>query len=149
MEQPPAATNSPREFGFKVVRLARRYQARMDQRLKPIGLTHAKAVVLLYLANRGGQLQRELATEIGIEGPTLVRLLDSLEELELVERRDATHDRRSKTVHLTPQGAGMQAELEKILDEARAEILEGVTVAELDGCIRVCDQVADRFGNGT
>ena len=149
MESPPTAANTPREFGFKVVRLARRYQARMDQRLKPIGLTHAKAVVLLYLANLGGQLQRDLATEIGIEGPTLVRLLDSLEELELVERRDAAHDRRGKTIHLTPKGAGMQAELDKILDEARAEVLEAVSDAELEGCIQVFDQVAERFVNGS
>lgn len=148
MAPPPTAANTPRAFGFKVVRLARHYQARMDQRLKPIGLTHAKAVVLLYLASLGGQLQRDLATEIGIEGPTLVRLLDSLEELGLVERRDAAHDRRGKTVHLTRQGAGMQAELEEILDEARAEVLEGVSDAELEGCIQVFDQVAERFMNG-
>lgn len=148
MEPPPTAANKPVEFGFKVVRLARRWMARMDQCLKPVGLTYAKAVVLLYLANLGGQLQRKLATEIGIEGPTLVRLLDSLEELGLVERRDAAHDRRGKTVHLTPQGAGMQAELEKILAAARAEVLDGVSDAELDSCIQVFDQVAGRFVNG-
>lgn len=137
-----AATSMEEEFGFKLVRLARHWRWRADERLKPLGLTQAKAVTLLYLSRGGdGMLQRELAEVIGIEAPTLVRLLDSLEELGLVERRDAETDRRVKTVHLTGSAPEMLRRLDRIALELRRELLAGVSEDALIASVAVFDAV--------
>jgi MarR family transcriptional regulator for hemolysin len=130
------------EFGFKLVRLARYWRWRLEERLKPVGMTQAKAVTLIFLSRLGdGMLQRELATVLGIEGPTLVRLLDSLEERGLVERREAQNDRRGKTVHLTKRASPVVREVSKIGADLRAEVLRGIPASDLEASIGVFDAV--------
>jgi len=70
--------------------------------------------------------QRKLAEQIGVEGPSLVRILDELERLGLTERRDGDTDRRTKTIHLTEKALLI---IEKISYQAnllREEILDGI-----------------------
>ena len=88
------------QFGFRLGRLARQWRARLDEKMRPHGLTQARWVVLMHL-QRGadGQLQKALAGFVGIEGPTLVHILDKLEKQSLIERRQDEADRRGKTVH--------------------------------------------------
>ena len=53
----------------------------LDERLKDLGVTQARWFTMVCLQRGGGGLtQRELAHLMTIENPTLVRLLDSLEE---------------------------------------------------------------------
>jgi MarR family transcriptional regulator for hemolysin len=55
--------------------------------------------------------QLELARELRIEGPTLTRHLDGLEQAGLVVRRRAPSDRRAVHVELTDDGRRKHAEL--------------------------------------
>ena len=69
----------PREaFALELGRVSRRWRTRLDERLKITGLTQARWSTLLHLA-RGERCmtQRELAERVGIEGPTMIRLLDA------------------------------------------------------------------------
>ena len=69
------------------------------------GLSEAKALPLVLIARMGGApRQTILADAIGIEGPSLVRLLDQLEKADLVARREDPTDRRAKVLTLTPAG---------------------------------------------
>jgi MarR family transcriptional regulator, transcriptional regulator for hemolysin len=75
-------------------------------------------VWLILNALRGGdhRSQLELARAIGIQGPTLARHLDNLDESGLIRRvRDAA-DRRNVQVELTPAG-----------DETYERLLQAVT----------------------
>ena len=68
------------EFGLLVARLSRRLRQSVDAEMRLIGLTEATWRPLIYLRSLGdGVRQKELATAMSIEGPSLVRLLDSLE----------------------------------------------------------------------
>ena len=67
-------------FASELGRVHRKWRARLDDRLKDTGLTHARWHALLTIWRHGEALtQRELAQMLGIEGPTLVRILDWLE----------------------------------------------------------------------
>src|SRR3546814_12003000 len=84
-------------FGMQLAQLSRSWRAELDRRLAGLGLSQARWLVLLHLA-RFSELptQRELAPSVGVEGPTLARLLDSLEAPGLVSRQAGAEGRRGK-----------------------------------------------------
>jgi MarR family transcriptional regulator for hemolysin len=130
-------------FGVLLGQIARRWRLRLDRRLQAFGLTEARWLTLLQLARGGGGLvQKELAARVGVEGPTLVRTLDRLEQEGLVVRHEAVQDRRAKTVHLTDKATPTLRLIEDTATEVRAELLAGVTDAELDACKGVLERIA-------
>ncbi|NQV60661.1 MAG: winged helix DNA-binding protein [Alphaproteobacteria bacterium] len=134
--------NVREQFGFRLGRLARLWRARLDKKMRPHGLTQARWVVLMYL-QRGadGQQQKALAGFVGIEGPTLVHILDKLESQGLIERRQDEADRRGKTVHLTDEGWRMIGVLDDVAVELRSEHLAGISDADLAHCLAVFDRI--------
>jgi MarR family transcriptional regulator for hemolysin len=90
--------------------------------------------------------QNVLADELGVEGPSLVRLLDKLVKDGLVERWEDPSDRRAKTVHLTQAGRAHSERASDALDAFRANLLEGVSTADIQACLRVFEQMETRLG---
>ena len=89
-------------FGERLGEVARLWRVQMNRRLQSHGLSVAQWLVLRALARKGdGTVQRDLAEAIGVEGSTLVGLLDRLAKAGLIERREAAHDRRYKSVYLS------------------------------------------------
>lgn len=79
----------------------------------------------------GGVTQKELAALVGIDGSSLVRLLDILSRQGLVERRVDEADARARLVYLTEAGKARVAEIRSVLIEADAEILQDISDADL------------------
>ena len=66
-------------IGITIAQIARRWRARLDQRIAEYGLTEARWLALLAISRGGeGMTQKDLAGRLLIEGPTLVRTLDWL-----------------------------------------------------------------------
>ena len=84
---------------------------RLDACLAQHGASLATWMVLRCAEHEEGLSQSELAQRLDIEGPTLVRHLDRMEQLGLVERCRDEHDRRVVRVCLTPAGRRRHAEL--------------------------------------
>ena len=125
---------------IRVVRLSRIYRREVNRVLGGYGISDAQAVPVLHIARFGGGMRQSvLAEEIGIEGPSLVRLLDQLCGNGLVERRDDEGDRRAKTLHLTPAGESLAARVEEATGQLRAELLGPVAEADLAAALRVLD----------
>jgi len=141
---------SPRELiGFTLGRASRLWRTRMDERLGPLGLTQARWLVLVHLSRAGGAMpQKELAERIGVEGPTLVRVLDGLERTGFIERRGQDADRRAKVVHLVAQSSDVVGEIVKIAAELREEILDGVAEEDLATCMRVLTTIVRNMEGG-
>ena len=89
--------------------------------------------------------QRDLAEQIGVEGPTLVRLLDALEQRGLIERVDSDDDRRVKKIHLAESAKPLIEEITRISDAFREELLEGVPANDLATAHRVLCLIGDRL----
>lgn len=133
-------------FALAMVRMSRRWRWKLDQRLRATGLTQARWTTLLQIARGGdGMQQNRLADHIGIEGPTLVRLLNSLEDARLIERRADPRDRRAKTVHLTERAMPVLTEIEAIADDLRREVTAGFAPEELARCTEIFDVMRARL----
>jgi MarR family transcriptional regulator, transcriptional regulator for hemolysin len=76
----------------------------LERHLSPAGASFGNWTVLAVLESRGPMIQRALAAALGIEGPTLTRHLDRLEELGLIRRNRTGADRRYAFVELTAAG---------------------------------------------
>jgi len=130
------------QFGFRLSRLARFWRSRLDEKMRPYGLTQARWNVLIHLRRGGdGFQQKTLANFVGIEGPTLVHILDNLEKQVLIERRPDPADRRGKTVHLTADGWRMIEVLDVVAADVRRENLAGIDDADLDHCLAVFSRI--------
>lgn len=132
-------------FGLMLGELSRLWRTKLNQRLKPLGLSQAKWMVIMHLArSRSGLVQRELAERLGIEGPSLVRLLDRMAAGGWVERRESAEDRRCKTVHLTDKARAMARRIETITRKLREELLADLSQDDLVHCARVFRAIARR-----
>jgi MarR family transcriptional regulator for hemolysin len=143
MPEGPTLTDTRWQLGVAIGQIARRWRARLDQRIAPFGLTEARWLTLLNLARRGdGITQKDLAARLAVEAPTVVRTLDWLEKEGLVERRAVPQDRRAKTVHLTAKARPLVLRIEAAAAAVRAEILAGIPEDELALCLAVLQRVS-------
>jgi MarR family transcriptional regulator for hemolysin len=120
------------ELGLLVLRLARIWRRKVDQALAAHGLSEATSHPLRILS-RGGKRVRQgvLAEELGIEGPSLVRVIDLLAAEGLVERQEDPTDRRAKMLQITPLGEAKNEEIIGVLRQVRAEVFKGISADEL------------------
>src|ERR1700737_4648906 len=138
-------------FGPLLHGTARAWRLKLDERLKPMGLSQAKWRTLLHLSVAPGPLtQAEIAAHLGIEEPTLVTLLHRLEGDRWVARKNASHDRRCKTVHLARRAQRVIAQINAAAFKLRHELLDDISASELRTCIRVLDRIRKKAekGNG-
>jgi MarR family transcriptional regulator, transcriptional regulator for hemolysin len=131
------APTSPRaRFGVRFSLLARRWRRALDAHLAARGLSDATWTPLVHLQeSRDGITQKELAALVGIDGSSLVRLLDILHRQGLIERRVDAADGRARLVHLTDAGRARVAEIRRALVEAEAEILKDISDADIEGML--------------
>lgn len=129
-------------FGMQLAHMSRGWRAELDRRLAGLGLSQARWLVLLHLARFDEPpTQRELAQSVGVEGPTLARLLDSLEAQGLVERQAVVEDRRAKKLMLCPPARPLIEQIETIANALRAELFTGVDEEELSTAMRVHSRI--------
>ncbi|NIE67741.1 MarR family transcriptional regulator [Burkholderia sp. Ax-1719] len=121
-----------------LVTAARKWRRTSHGALTAYNVSEACATPLL-TAGRLGEAVRQvtLAEHVGIEGPSLVRLLDQLCAAGLVRRDEDPDDRRAKTISLTDEGQAVTAKMEEDLRELRARVLKGVSRADLEATLRV------------
>lgn len=128
------------EAFFKAAVVTRRFRARFAERVKSTSQTAARWNALYHLSHASdGLIQSDLAERMGIQGPTLVRLLDALEAQKLVRRTEAPGDRRAKRVVIEPAGEEVIAEIDMIAGNIRDEVLAGVSDQDLATTLRVLD----------
>jgi len=138
--------NAQFRFSRLLTMVSRRHRTLLDDRLRHTGQTQARWRTLLWTSLSGGKAtQREIADLVGVEGPTLVRVLDGLEAQGLVERSASTQDRRAKTVRLTEKAEPIMAEISNIADTLRSEMLQDISKAELEQCLSVFERILARM----
>jgi DNA-binding MarR family transcriptional regulator len=107
-----------RAFG-NAMRLHRQF---MKRRLGASDVHPGQGMCLNALLRHDGMPQRDLAAAMHVAPPTLSRMLRSMEDAGLVERRDDEADQRLTRVHLTAAGRALA-------EQARAALADHVPVA--------------------
>lgn len=125
---------------------ARRWRTRLNERLKSIGQTDARCAALAEIADcENGVVQRELSQRLGVEEPTVVRLLDALESQGWVERRAHSLDRRAKVVQITADAQPVLDQAQAIVSELQEEMFAEIDPSDLAVCLRVLTQLTRKL----
>lgn len=120
-------------FTVQLVLAARRWRSLLDEHLRAIEQSSARMEAMAaILASPPLSAQVDIAKRLRIEGPTLTRMLDTLEKDGLVERLPDPADRRTKKLRLTPAGETALEEIFEVVDVLRARLLEGVPVETIE-----------------
>lgn len=145
-QRPHPSPDEATSFPQALVEAARAWRSRMDARLRPLGLSSAMWAVMACLARKNAPLtQRELAQAIGVEGPTLVRLLDRLEEGGWAKRVADPEDRRVKRVELTEKVRPCFEEVRRTDDAVRRELLRDIPPDEIAAAHKVLLAIRDHL----
>jgi MarR family transcriptional regulator, transcriptional regulator for hemolysin len=88
-------------------------------------------LILNALMSEPRRTQMDLARAVGIEGPTLVRHLDGLEQRGVVKRRRGTLDRRTTQVELTRAGRALHGRLLRNVIAFNQALRQGLSADEV------------------
>ncbi|MDI7864906.1 MarR family transcriptional regulator [Rhizobiaceae bacterium n13] len=141
-----SSSSSRSRFGIRFSLLARRWRRAIDAHLAAAGLTDATWVPLIHLQETGGGIsQKELALLVGVDGSSLVRVLDILCRQGLVERRPDETDGRARLIHLTATGERRVDEIRRELERGEEELLAGLSDADISTMLAMFDRIEERL----
>ena len=149
-DHPFHAPGSREEMNFiftgQLTTIARGWRTLLNEHLRRIGQTQARwdALYWVGLADETAS-QRDLAERMAVEGPTLVRMLNILENEGLVERQTAPSDRRIKTIKLGHKGEEVLAEIAQIARPVRDDVMTDITDEEMKTCLSVFERLLTRL----
>jgi MarR family transcriptional regulator for hemolysin len=111
---------------------SRSWRQAVDRRLKYLGVSQASWMTIAIAAKAATPLsQSELADRLGVEGATMVAMVDRLVKAGLVVREASSTDRRIKRVVLTPAGVAIYDKVKTEADALRTQLLAKVDAKKL------------------
>jgi DNA-binding MarR family transcriptional regulator len=123
--------------------IARRLQKKLNA--AGINLTIEQWSVLYHLWKEDGKSQQELCNATFRDKPSITRLVDNLEKLNLVKRVADEKDRRINKIFITRQAQKLQEETMQLAEETLNEALQGVPAEQVEMCKQVLQKVYDNL----
>jgi DNA-binding MarR family transcriptional regulator len=123
--------------------IARRLQKKFNS--SGMNLTIEQWSVLYHLWKQEGISQQELCHATFRDKPSITRLVDNLEKLNLVKRVASENDRRINKIYLTRQALKLQEQTMTMAEETLNEALETVPPEKIEVCKEVLQVVYDNL----
>jgi DNA-binding MarR family transcriptional regulator len=129
--------------GKASIAIARRLQRKFNQ--AGLNITIEQWSVLSQLWKQDGQSQQDLCRATFRDKPSITRLVDNLEKLQLVKRVASSNDRRINRICLTKPAARLQEQTMQMAEETLNEALESVPAEQIEICKSVLQIVYDNL----
>lgn len=123
--------------------IARRLQKKFNN--AGLNITIEQWSVLYHLWKEDGRSQQQLCNATFRDKPSITRLVDNLEKLNLVKRVASENDRRINLIYLTKNAQKLEEETMQIADETLNEALKSVSPDKIDVCKEVLQVVYDNL----
>ena len=134
-----------RQFIVQLIESSRLLRNYIDQRAKRRGTTRAQWIVLFRLRQQEGLSQVDLAEVLELQPISLVRLLDRLVDLGLLERRSDPKDRRANRLFLTASGRQLVDELDSLRDAIANGVLQDVPASAIETSLKTLRDIKERI----
>ena len=139
-----------KSIGYSIAMTNRALRKALDTELEHYGITFSQWQVLAGLALEGETSQVKLAELIGVEGPTLVRTLDRMEQKGWIKRKVSSRDRRQKLISPTKKVEGVWKKMTECAHGVRDEAVNGISskdVADLQKLLKkIRENLNGQFG---
>lgn len=130
----------------RIAPVARQLRQASDEMLSELGISSSAGWCLMSLARMGpDSRQTDLAEQLGITQPSLVRTLDQLQAAGLVGRVPHPTDKRSNRLALTPTGEELAGRIEQRLADLHSDLLKGVPDAAVEIMANLLDLLSQRI----
>lgn len=126
---------------FKLSKVMRKVQRYYENNLSSFGVTPVQFYVLSALWENDGVKFKDLARSLNMDGSTLTGILDRMERLDYVERRDDPEDRRSLLIFLKEKAKERRSEIVSLAERLNQEIKEKFSEEEFNTFVKILDQL--------
>ncbi len=132
-------------IGYLVSDCGRRLRRVFDQRVRELGITGPQARLLLMVNRKPGRAQSYYAGELDVEPITLTRMLDRMEEAELIERCADPDDRRARLIRCTGHGQSLIVRIEDAAAAFNADMLSTFAKEDSDALQALMERLSERI----
>ncbi|MCK9997287.1 MAG: MarR family transcriptional regulator [Candidatus Krumholzibacteria bacterium] len=110
-------------FGLLMKKVVLQIEKELNLRLADVGLNVKTFGIIMLLLEEEGLTQKELGTRTGVQDYATTRVLDSLEQQGLIERRPHPTSRRANLIFLTKKGQEQRGKLPKLIKGVNEDFL--------------------------
>lgn len=124
-------------LGYYMSLTSRMQERRLDDWLRPLGLTRITWCILLAVENEGLSRPSEIADFVGIDRTATSRALRQMEEAGMISRASARDDRRMTDVRLSDLGRDLMAKATPLAVENNRIAAARLSREERDELVRL------------
>ncbi len=136
------AVSIEERFASALHAAARAWRQALDRRLRHLGISQAGWLAVTVTAkSKHPPSQTELADKLGVEGATMVAMIDRLVKAQLVTREPSKTDRRVKYIALTEAGNRLYTDVRAQAEAFRREILVNIDASRLVAATELLEQL--------
>jgi DNA-binding MarR family transcriptional regulator len=115
-----------RTVTFRLSQAAHAYRVRAGSRLARIELHSGQETLLKTLQENDGQSMSDLAAALGVQPPTVTKMISRLAAQDYVERRASKGDGRQALVFLTARGRRTIVGIDKVWKRIEKDAISGI-----------------------
>lgn len=130
-------------IGFKVTRLARIMETRLEADLSEHGVTRLMWCILRGVGMENVTTPSDLAAYVCVARPAISRLLKSMEQKGLIKRISQGDDKRFTEIALTELGTEKMQICHKLVQRLNAHFSEKLADADYSNFMKMIDQLTD------
>lgn len=134
--------------GYALAKVCKAHRGNVGELLSEVGLHVGQEMVLIELWEEDGLRSGELSARLGVEPPTVTKMLRRLENCGLVERRPDPADARSFRVGLTEEGWALEEPVARIWVTVEEKAFSGITAEERQTLLRLLTKVRGNLETG-
>lgn len=120
------AFNHKKSVTFRLSQASKAHRSRAGSHLTRIGLHPGQEAVLKILSGEDGQTMSQLAAALGVQPPTVTKMISRLSAQGLLRREASSSDGRLARVFLTNDGREKIASIDKTWKRLEREALAGL-----------------------
>jgi DNA-binding MarR family transcriptional regulator len=135
-----------RSVTFRLAQAAHAYRVRAGTQLARIALHPGQESLLKALADNDGTSMSDLAGMLGVQPPTVTKMISRLAAQDYVERRPSVGDGRQAQVFLTERGQRAIAMIDKLWKRIEKDALAGIDEKDRKRIRKLLRQVARNLG---
>ena len=129
-----------------MVQAAHAYRVRAGAHLARVGLHPGQESLLKALAEDDGITMSDLAARLGVQPPTVTKMISRLAAQDYVERRQSPGDGRQAHVFLTERGQRVIGAIDKLWKRVEKDALTGIDDKERKRLRKILRQVERNLG---
>ncbi len=123
-------TEGSESLDFLLVQVSKLHRGRMFTLFEELGLYHGQPPMLFALWEQDGQTHKELAGRLHIQAATMTKMVQRMEKVGFVERRNDPDDQRVSRVYLTDAGRAVREDVNRIWGRLEDETFADFTLEE-------------------